>query len=500
MLFSELNAHNNKKRKNLGRVGNKKKLCGKTKENTIGFTIHNIPGKKAERTGTKRKFCKKPTDDMDYIYDLACKLIDKTLTFNDIDFATKEFNALKGKTDIDISDELAIGYYTDHKEEGVLYCLWNPMYVLYGDNVYKLGCTGNLKQRLNHYRTSYIEPTEVKYESIKIHNCYIAEKILFHRLVDHRIENNREFFDVDLQKAKDTIDKISQEMEADFESLLRENKWVLYNQKHVIIICEFVKLINNRTNDLIVSNTSLKRNRIREKLYNIPQPMSSQEILNADNITSKTHDKYKSQNIHQLSLDQNAQIKKYRIKKDILGCTDPQNDILKLYLSNKYCINNCISLFTYNRESDKTLNKKIANKIEIFEKVQHILEFEFDSSKEYTAAEFEHILKALDKTVTDKNTILLFGLGRQKENVFHKVTAILRHFGVSMQRNLKKDYIMEDGKRKRTWVLDYYKLDYNKDILEIISLIHYNKRIIVSDPIKNMLQRHNKYHQNAIKK
>ena len=45
------------------------------------------------------------------------------------------------------------------KIQGWIYCLYNPCFKSYGSSVYKLGRTKNLKQRLNQYTTSYVDPS-----------------------------------------------------------------------------------------------------------------------------------------------------------------------------------------------------------------------------------------------------------------------------------------------------------------------------------------------------
>ena len=59
-------------------------------------------------------------------------------------------------------------------EKGILYCLYNVMYCYYGENVYKLGCTNNLKTRLAGYCTSYIEPSIIICSTNELRNYNLA--------------------------------------------------------------------------------------------------------------------------------------------------------------------------------------------------------------------------------------------------------------------------------------------------------------------------------------
>ena len=62
---------------------------------------------------------------------------------------------------------------------GYIYILWNDMYKLYGDNVFKLGRTTDIQKRINCYTTVYIRPSEIKYISIKCDNYVIADMLIF---------------------------------------------------------------------------------------------------------------------------------------------------------------------------------------------------------------------------------------------------------------------------------------------------------------------------------
>lgn len=428
---------------------------------------------------------------MDYLYDLACKLIDKTITFDDIDYTAKELNQLKGMTIDDISDQLAIRYYTNHAETGVLYCLWNPVYAHYGNNVYKLGCTGNLKKRLGQYTTVYVDPTEVKHESIKIHNHNIAEKILFHYLMDCRVAKNREFFRVDLQKVKDTIDKVAKEMTADFEGLLKANKWVLHTQHQVRIIYDFVKSIEKNTKDLIINKLSNKKKRIKGKLYKITKvkpitnvkPFTKQEILDADDISFETYNEYiKLENKSKLTNKMNIEIDKFKYKHYDLGVKDPDNEILAVYLDNKKYVDNFISLHNIGeRKITDTIDPKIIQlkKNTINNLIQKI-GIVIGQKTELTIVEFDTIAKEI---TIDKDMCNAFGIQltvRNKERDKHSlVKAILETIGI----NVKKISPLKRNKDKVKRVADKHTFEYRTDVLNVLHLMNKNNKQIKFSPI-----------------
>jgi hypothetical protein len=82
--------------------------------------------------------------------------------------------------------------------EGYIYCISNPIFKGYGDNVYKLGRTCNLKSRMHGYITSFVEPCKYELTSKKLNDSVRAEKLLFNKLSKCRVNSSREFFNCDL--------------------------------------------------------------------------------------------------------------------------------------------------------------------------------------------------------------------------------------------------------------------------------------------------------------
>ena len=80
--------------------------------------------------------------------------------------------------------------------KGYLYVLYNPIFVTYGEDVYKLVSTNNLDNRLNGYTTSFIDKSQFLYTSRCLHDAVKGERVLFFLLKNYRINNKREFFDL----------------------------------------------------------------------------------------------------------------------------------------------------------------------------------------------------------------------------------------------------------------------------------------------------------------
>jgi T5orf172 domain len=93
---------------------------------------------------------------------------------------------------------------------GWLYCLYNECFKSYGSNVYKLGRTMNLKQRLSQYTTSYIQPSHFICVSFrKFRDSRKAEAVLFYILRMYRIVENREFFNIPSVQVRFILDRLS---------------------------------------------------------------------------------------------------------------------------------------------------------------------------------------------------------------------------------------------------------------------------------------------------
>jgi hypothetical protein len=87
--------------------------------------------------------------------------------------------------------------YKLDKNIGHIYIIYNR---LFEKDVYKVGCSKNPQDRLKAYTTPYPTPCDIKYISEKFNNKLKAEKYLFNLLVNHRVESNREFFKINLEK------------------------------------------------------------------------------------------------------------------------------------------------------------------------------------------------------------------------------------------------------------------------------------------------------------
>jgi len=87
-------------------------------------------------------------------------------------------------------------------KEGYIYVLWNQAF---GKDVFKIGRAKDVKKRLEGYTTSFPTQCEIKFQSEKLKDCYIVEKIVQLKLDSCRINKSREFFKMDIESIKNVI-------------------------------------------------------------------------------------------------------------------------------------------------------------------------------------------------------------------------------------------------------------------------------------------------------
>jgi hypothetical protein len=106
-------------------------------------------------------------------------------------------------------------YDIQHGTPGYIYILYNNMFDHFGNNVYKVGETIDINNRIKGYTTCYIDPVEIKYLSKQLTNKSLAEAMVFNKLSKYRINSNREFFKCEV----DIIISVINNIETQFDTL-----------------------------------------------------------------------------------------------------------------------------------------------------------------------------------------------------------------------------------------------------------------------------------------
>jgi hypothetical protein len=152
-------------------------------------------------------------------------------------------------------------------KEGYIYIIYNNMYMHNGDNIFKLGKTQDIGNRLKAYTTSYIMPCEIRYLSEKCINYSLAEKIIFDKLKLFRIKLNREFFQGNINYfiniIEQVIENINNLLITSYKLEKSQNKCNKQLFKNSIIIEDKKQLFNN---SIIIEDKKQLRLLLKDKM------------------------------------------------------------------------------------------------------------------------------------------------------------------------------------------------------------------------------------------
>jgi hypothetical protein len=131
------------------------------------------------------------------------------------------------------------------EEVGYIYCVSNPMFPV---NDYKIGCTKNIKERLNSLsNTSLYEPFNLEFCKL-VKNYKQCEQNIHKSLDKYRIKKNREFFNVDINIIKKEFDKYTEYKNYDYKSAKQ-------------------KLVDFISTEIIPNINDCDENNVNEKLF-----------------------------------------------------------------------------------------------------------------------------------------------------------------------------------------------------------------------------------------
>ena len=183
-------------------------------------------------------------------------------------------------------------YLNMDEESGYLYCVYHYSFVAYGNDTYKLGRTMNIKNRLNQYVTCFLGQVQVVHLSELTAQCKLAETILFKKLKEKRVEKNREFFKLELDIIKSTIDEVVHELNA-MKIIDIITKYNIYNKQMHDFKSKIVEFINTINGIKHVLNCNLDGKSFnthkcaKYKLVNEINQERIQDLLKADKDSEK---------------------------------------------------------------------------------------------------------------------------------------------------------------------------------------------------------------------
>ena len=92
--------------------------------------------------------------------------------------------------------------------DGYLFVLWTRSYEYYGENVYKIGKTKNVEERVQAFEVAYLNPVILKTISTRVKDVRLAEKLLFQKLADKRLHGNKNFFCAPMDYINEKINEV----------------------------------------------------------------------------------------------------------------------------------------------------------------------------------------------------------------------------------------------------------------------------------------------------
>ena len=119
---------------------------------------------------------------------------------------------------------------------GYIYIMANP---LWGNNIYKIGMTKDLKGRIKSFHTYLPTDTEYVYtREINDASLRKNEQEIHLQLQDYRIQYNKEFFNIELKSAIEIIENIGED---EFDNTKIEIE-TLNKDKENHILKQFLKI------------------------------------------------------------------------------------------------------------------------------------------------------------------------------------------------------------------------------------------------------------------
>ena len=140
--------------------------------------------------------------------DMKAVIIDTYIKYkSEGNLSDEEIKEIK-QYDMKIVRNILEDYLNNEKGEGYIYCLYNRVYKMYGDDVYKLGCTNNCARRKSEYGPGFMEDPEMILKKGVAANYRLAERLLFHLMKGHRVLKRKEFFKCNIKKIEEYFGEV----------------------------------------------------------------------------------------------------------------------------------------------------------------------------------------------------------------------------------------------------------------------------------------------------
>jgi hypothetical protein len=329
---------------------------------------------------------------------------------------------------------------------GYIYILYNKMFDQVGEDVYKVGETIDINSRIKGYTTCYIEPVEIKYISKQLNNKSMAETMVFKKINNYRINNNREFF-------KCKVDIIMTAIN-DVESHFDTSDNIEYDDYYINLIkIDIIRILNESNHMQINFNIGYIKN----------NTFSPENIYNALHITSEIYNNIKTSNDmdHKLSCIKYKYIKIFNLKNE-----DITINFFNVWCNKMYIIKNHRRLIDqHNSDEDILLIRNMINELNLDITI-------INKNKSFTKIEMDKKLCDFfnkSNLFTDPNKCTLLGIRIVNKNFLsttrkklYCINKLLKNYGIKLQyENLKRKINIGNSIRKSKTISIYYLNYYN---------------------------------------
>ena len=230
--------------------------------------------------------------------------------------------------------------------------------ILLNENVFKLGITKNMKDRIGGYNIAQLKDNEYYcIFSVKCHNGKAFEKYIFSKLQNFKYKENNELYQIHLEPLKEIILEASKQEHILCNKInnILENYSTNYELLKPIILEQEIEnyILNNE--DININNKEeeikINKNINKQKRYNIENTNDANNILKEYNIKligeyrDRTDQKYKFQCLSEFKHEFSCNLSYLLSRDKNNGCSD----------CSKYGILNTVKWYCYSADTYKLI-------------------------------------------------------------------------------------------------------------------------------------------------
>ncbi len=369
--------------------------------------------------------------------------------------------------------------------------MYNDVYKLYGENVYKIGRAENVNKRFGSYCTSYLDNSKMIYKSNKTKYDRITENLVFNLLSSYRIKKKREFFKCDTNLIIKSIDEVIKHVNhTDF--LINYYNEGVYMQKIQNYLNNVYKILMTNKNEFekyiiynIIPDTKKKLN---TKIINTNKKNNIiKNILSANDIdTNEYRTIYNKLKLNEATNDDKIKMEKHLLKIN-WNVNEITQDFMNKFYGKTYVLFNLRWLIDNSKIKPfiDFGNNVSFNKMQILEKIkiiqQLLLKLGYENINDTKKIEKKTFIENMKNALNDCDICInskKYKLSLNKKDKKDKiitiksflglVNTILKEFGVKIknkQTSNSKEKINDKWKTKKK---NFYYITFINNINDYI--------------------------------